>query len=95
MQHLLLLLADSVAQCAHGVMITAGTAPDDDDNFDVDPMHLIMWRIGHEAEQPVWWSRGFAIPYPDDWLRMSLSPQQLRAYSACLETRSVRDVWQA
>ncbi|GFH32634.1 hypothetical protein HaLaN_31882, partial [Haematococcus lacustris] len=66
-----------------------GTADNDEDNFDVDPMHWVdistTWRgQGNELVPLAPYSRGFAIPTPDDWLRLSLPPENLRTYSDCL-----------
>ncbi|KAL6747117.1 hypothetical protein V8C86DRAFT_1382858 [Haematococcus lacustris] len=41
-------------------------------------------RDGHEQQQLVPVARGFTIPYPDDWERLSLSEQQLLNFTQCL-----------
>ncbi|KAJ9530355.1 hypothetical protein QJQ45_000726 [Haematococcus lacustris] len=70
----------------------AGSASEDEANFDVNPMHLIMWRVGHEKEQLVPYTRGFVIPYPEDWVRLSLTQRQLLAYSNCLVSRYEQNI---
>ncbi|KAL6748898.1 hypothetical protein V8C86DRAFT_2866046 [Haematococcus lacustris] len=69
-----------------------GIADNDEDNFDVDPMHWVDSSTtgrgqGNESFPLAPYSRGFAIPTPDDWLRLSLPPENLRTYSDCLVDR--------